>query len=115
MAATAGCGTTITLPFLEGTVPPFDNVHPAGCLDLELYVSTAVPTRPQNWIIAADTWSDRVVNGQTGASGDPANYQTDPNVKFQIAPLYGESGFPAVCGERVARPKPDAGAERVTR
>jgi hypothetical protein len=46
------------------------------------------------------------VNGQTGASGDPANYQTDPNVKFQIAPLYGESGFPSVCGERVARPSP---------
>ena len=106
---------TITLPFLEGTVPPLDNVHPAGCLDLELYVSTAVPTRPQNWIIAADTWSDRVVNGQTGASGDPANYQTDPNVKFQIAPLYGESGFPSVCGERVARPSPTPEPSEVDR
>ena len=41
---------TVTLPFLEGTVPPFDNVHPSGCLDLELYVSHAVPTRPPNWI-----------------------------------------------------------------
>ena len=42
------------------------------------------------------------MNGQTGASGDPATYQDDPNVKFAIAPLYGERGFPSVCGERVA-------------
>ena len=55
-----------------------------------------------------------MVNGQTGASGDPANYQTDPNVKFQIAPLYGESGFPSVCGERVARPSPTPEPERIT-
>ena len=106
MAATSSCGEVITLPFLEGTVPPLDNVHPAGCLDLEAYVSNAIPDRPENWVIAADTWSDRVVNGQTGASGDPATYQDDPNVKFQIAPLNGESGFPSVCGERVARPSP---------
>ena len=46
MSATAGCGTTLTLPFLEGTVPPFDNVHPAGCLDLELYVSHGGPDPP---------------------------------------------------------------------
>ncbi|HEX7225605.1 MAG TPA: transglycosylase domain-containing protein, partial [Candidatus Limnocylindria bacterium] len=104
MANSGRCGETITLPFLEGTVPPVDNVHPAGCLDLELYVSLAVPDRPQSWIEAADTWSDRVVNGQTGASGDPGSYTTDPRVRFAIAPIYGEPGFPSVCGERVARP-----------
>ena len=106
MSATNNCGPTVTLPFLEGTVPPLNNVHPAGCLDLEQYVWTATPSRPPQWVTAADTWSDRVVNGQTGPSGDPANASDDPNVKLAIAPLYGESGFPSVCGERVFRPTP---------
>ena len=29
MSATNNCGPTITMPFLEGTIPPFDNVHPS--------------------------------------------------------------------------------------
>jgi membrane peptidoglycan carboxypeptidase len=107
MAATGSCGRTLTLPFLEGTIPPFDNVHPAGCLDLELYVRQA--GRPLNWETAADTWSDRVVNGQTGASGDPARYKEDLNVRFAISPLYGEPGFPSVCGERIFTPRPSPG------
>jgi hypothetical protein len=106
MAATNRCGRIINLPFLEGTVPPPDNVHPNGCLDLELYVGQAVPDRPSTWIEAADRWSDRLVNGQTGASGDPADYQENPNVRFAIAPAYGERGWEAICGERVARPRP---------
>ncbi|MGH2382120.1 MAG: hypothetical protein ACRDG7_12995, partial [Candidatus Limnocylindria bacterium] len=106
MAATNRCGEIIELPFLEGTVPALDNVHPRGCLDLEQYVASATPDRPENWIEAADTWSDRVVNGQTGARGDPADYQDDERVLFAITPLYGEGGFPSVCGERVARPRP---------
>jgi membrane peptidoglycan carboxypeptidase len=106
MSASNRCGEIITLPFLEGTVPPVDNVHPRGCLDLELYVSTATPDRPENWIEAADTWADRVVNGQTGASGDPGRYQEDERVRFAIRPIYGEGSFPAICGERVARPSP---------
>ena len=109
LAATDRCGETIEVPFLEGTVPPADNVHPNGCLDLELYVEQATPDRPQTWVEAADTWADRVVNGQTGARGDPEDYQEDENVQFQISPIYGESGFPSVCGERRApapRPTP---------
>ena len=107
MGATNNCGKILpNLPFLEGTVPPLDNVHPNGCLDLEAYVSLAVPDRPSTWIEAADKWSDRVVNGQWGASGDPADYQENDNVRFQIAPVYGEPGFPSVCGERVAPPRP---------
>ena len=106
MAATNNCGRIIELPFLEGTVPPLDNVHSRGCLDLEQYVNGAIPDRPENWIEAADTWSDRVVNGQTGARGDPANYQDDERVQFAITPMYGEPGFPSVCGERVFRPRP---------
>ena len=113
LAATGGCGRTITMPFLEGTVPPFDNVH-RGCLDLELYVAQAVPNRPDNWVLAADRWSDRLVNGQTGGSANP-NDSDNPNLTNTIAPLYGESGFPSVCGERVAptpgpSPTPDPNA-----
>jgi membrane peptidoglycan carboxypeptidase len=113
LAASGSCGRTITLPFLEGTVPFVDNVHPGGCLDLERYVGQAEPNRPENWVAAADTWADRVVNGQTGARGDPADYKENPNVRFAIGPIYGESGFPSVCGERVARPSesPDPSAE----
>jgi membrane peptidoglycan carboxypeptidase len=106
MAATNACGRTITAPFLEGTVPPLDNVHPSGCLDLELYLQQATPERPENWIEAADTWADRLINGDTGARGDPNDYQEDENVRFAIAPLNGESGFPTVCGERRAPPPP---------
>jgi penicillin-binding protein 1A len=106
MADTGSCGETIELPFLEGTVPPLDNVHSGGCLDLEAYVSQATPDRPNNWIVAADTWSDRLVNGQTGSSGDPADYQDDLNVRFGMAPLYGEPWWPSVCGELVATPPP---------
>ena len=113
LAATGSCGRTITVPFLEGTVPAFDNVH-RGCLDLELYVAQAVPNRPDNWIIAADRWSDRVVNGETGGRGDPDD-SSNPNVTNAIAPLYGEGGLPDVCGERVAptpgpEPTPDPNA-----
>ena len=109
MAATTNCGQIITLPFLEGTVPPLDNVHFRGCLDLEAYIAQATPTRPNNWLVAADTWSDRLVNGQTGSRGDPANYQEDLRVQFAITPLFGERGFPSVCGERIARPSPTPG------
>jgi membrane peptidoglycan carboxypeptidase len=109
MAATNACQQTIEVPFLEGTVPPADNVHRGGCLDLELYLENATPERPENWIEAADTWADRLVNGQTGARGDPADYQEDERVQFAIGPIPGETGFPSVCGERRAptpRPQP---------
>ena len=105
MSATNNCGRIVTLPYLEGTVPPLDNVHSRGCLDLEGYIAQSTPSRPGNWSVAADTWSDRLVNGQTGSRGDPSRYQDDMRVQFAISPLYGEAGFPSVCGERVARPR----------
>lgn len=106
MSPTGACGRTVTLPFLEGTVPPLDNVSSAGCLNLEAYVSQAIPDRPQNWVAAASTWADRLVNGETGARGNPLDYQRNRNVRFAISPVYGESGFPSVCGERRATPAP---------
>jgi membrane peptidoglycan carboxypeptidase len=106
MAATGACGERITAPFLEGTAPPADNVHSRGCLDLEAYLAQATPDRPENWIEAADTWADRLVSGQTGSRGDPADYQEDERVWFAIAPLPGNSGFPSVCGDRRFAPTP---------
>jgi membrane peptidoglycan carboxypeptidase len=112
LANSGRCGRTITLPFLEGTVPPVDNVQPRGCIDFDLYLGQATPTRPPNWFEAAETWANRVVNGQTGAAGDPGDYQEDERVRFAIAPIYGESGFPSVCGVRIAPtpgPRPTPG------
>ncbi|MGI8828318.1 MAG: transglycosylase domain-containing protein [Candidatus Limnocylindria bacterium] len=114
MAATSQCGETMEMPFLEGTVPESDNVHPRGCLDLERYLEEATPERPENWIEAAETWANRVVNGQTGARGDPADHPDDEDVRFAISPIYGESGFPSICGERRApprKPRPSAAPE----
>ena len=113
MAATNACGRTITVPFLEGTVPPFDNVT-GGCLNLEAYVSQAVPNRPDNWIAAARRWADRAVNEQFGGSGNP-NDSGNANLANTIAPLYGESSLPNVCGQRRAptlspEPTPDPNA-----
>jgi membrane peptidoglycan carboxypeptidase len=114
LAASGSCGRTITLPFLEGTVPRVDNVHRGGCLDFDLYLSQATPTRPPNWFEAAETWANRVVNGQTGAAGDPGNYQEDDRVRFRISPIYGESSFPSVCGvllEPTPGPSPTRGPD----
>ena len=47
MAATNNCGQIITLPFLEGTVPPLDNVHFRGCLDLEAVHRAVDPDAPE--------------------------------------------------------------------
>ncbi len=114
LAATKQCGETMEMPFLEGTVPAADNVHPRGCLDLELYLEQATPERPENWVEAAETWANRVVNRQTGARGDPADHPDDERVRFAISPIYGESAFPSICGERRApqrTPRPSASPE----
>ena len=42
-AGNCGGERAITLPFLEGTVPPLDNVHFRGCLDLEAYIAQSAP------------------------------------------------------------------------
>ncbi|MDQ3689568.1 MAG: penicillin-binding protein, partial [Chloroflexota bacterium] len=112
LAESDDCGKTIELPFLEGTVPPRDNVHPDDCLDLELYLEKATPERPENWIEAAETWANRVVSRRTSARGDPADYQDDKRVRFKITPIYGEKRLPEVCGERITRPEPSFGPSR---
>ena len=54
------------------------------------------------------------MNGQTGSRGDPADYQEDLDVRFAIAPIYGERGFPSGLrrARRPAEPRrPDAERE----
>jgi membrane peptidoglycan carboxypeptidase len=100
MSPGGGCGQTITVPFLDGTIPPVDNVHhadewhPKGCFDIVQYVSQN--GRPQNWINAAAAWADKVNNGRRATSGS----------QYAVAPLYGNSGYGGpICG-RVTAPPP---------
>ena len=79
-------------PFLEGTVPPLDNVHFRGCLDLEAYVAQATPDRPDNWIVAADTWSDRLVNDE--GSGRSARSTRTTSTSVPSRATFGERGWP---------------------
>ena len=101
MAATSACGQTISVPFLEGTVPPPDNVHhadewhPNGCFDIVQYVQQA--GRPTRWVSAAAQWVDRVNNGK----------QATAESKYAIAPLPVANGFGGpFCGEVKATPTP---------
>ncbi|HEY8180069.1 MAG TPA: hypothetical protein VIH33_06675, partial [Candidatus Limnocylindria bacterium] len=101
------CGETRQLPFLEGTVPPVDNVHTKGCFDVVQEVAQD-DRRPQEWIDAADNWASRYVNRQTGSSGDPTLLKENPGYHLQIAPVLGNTGFGSpICGEVIFTPKPD--------
>jgi hypothetical protein len=106
MRATTSCGETREMPFLEGTVPPPDNVHPRGCLDVELAVAQD-SRRPIEWVQAAETWANRLVNRQTGSIGDPDELKENPSYRLRIAPLPGNSGFGSICGQVFAPPPDD--------
>jgi hypothetical protein len=131
MAATGACGPTITVPFLDGTVPPPDNVHvnktggggPRPTPDASGNVGTPVSgscfdvvkevaqdgRRPPEMVAAAKRWADRFVNGQLGPRGDPSKIgDLGPDrVWLLIAPLRGNSGYGApICGEIRATPTP---------
>jgi membrane peptidoglycan carboxypeptidase len=101
------CGETRQIPFLEGTVPPVDNVHSDGCFDIVQAVAQD-NRRPQEWIESADGWASRYVNGQTGSVGDPTELKANPDYHLAIAPVLGNSGFGSpICGEVIATPKPE--------
>jgi membrane peptidoglycan carboxypeptidase len=135
MSATPGCGPTIELPFLDGTVPPPDNVHvnkqggggptptpgpsdsgqggggiqvSGPCFDVVAEVAQD-SRRPPEMIAAAKRWADRYVNGQLGPKG-ASNQITllgPDKVWLLIAPLRGNSGFGGpICGEIQATPTP---------
>ena len=101
------CGETRELPFLEGTVPPVDNVHTAGCFDIVQEIAQD-NRRPQEWIDSADDWSSRYVNGQTGSAGDPTLLKENPSYHLAISPVLGNSGFGSpICGEVIFVPEPE--------
>jgi membrane peptidoglycan carboxypeptidase len=101
------CGETRQIPFLEGTVPPVDNVHTKGCFDIVQEVAQD-NRRPQEWIESADNWSSRYVNGQTGSAGDPTELKANPSYHLAISPVLGNSGFGSpICGEVIKTPKPE--------
>jgi peptidoglycan glycosyltransferase len=106
MRATSSCGDTREIPFLEGTVPPPDNVHPRGCLDVELAVAED-NRRPPEWVQAAETWANRLVNRQTGSIGDPEKLKENPSNRLRIAPLPGNSGFGSICGQVTFTQRPN--------
>jgi hypothetical protein len=131
MGATGACGQTIELPFLEGTVPPPDNVHvyksggggPAPTPDASGNVVVPVQgpcfdvvaevaqdsRRPPEMVAAARRWADRFVNGQWGSKGNAGKIgELGPDaVWLLIAPLKGNNGFGApICGEIRATPTP---------
>ncbi len=101
MSPGGGCGQTITAPFLEGTVPPVDNVHhtdqwhPQGCFDIVQYVQQN--GRPDLWVSAAAGWVDRQNNGKGATAKSP----------YGAAPLPGTAGFGGpFCGKVLATPTP---------
>jgi membrane peptidoglycan carboxypeptidase len=101
------CGETREIPFLEGTVPPVDNVHSEGCFDIVQEVAQD-NRRPQEWVESAEDWSTRFVNGRTGSNGDPTELKENPDYHLQIAPVLGNSGFgSAICGQVIFTPKPE--------
>jgi membrane peptidoglycan carboxypeptidase len=134
MAATRSCGPTRVIPFLDGTVPPLDNVHggrftgdiptpnPSGevsfgggsCFDIVQEVRND-PRRPPEWADAAQRWADRLVNGETGAKGDPdtiAQYGPD-RVWLGISPVPGKPGYgQPICGHLKATPTPSPSPSR---
>jgi membrane peptidoglycan carboxypeptidase len=105
LAPSGACGRTISVPFLDGTAPKPDDSWVNGCLDLVKFVQEQ--GRPAPWATAAKTFEDRVVNGQWGSSGNVRGPNVDPSkVKFPIAPIPGERGFPSLCGTKHATPAP---------
>ena len=106
MAATSNCGQTREIPFLEGTVPPPDNVHSKGCFDIAQEIQND-DRRPQEWVESAQQWADRLVNGQLGSVGDPTKLKENPSYRLGIAPVLGNSGYgQPICGHVVFVPKP---------
>jgi len=105
MSPTGACGQTREMPFLEGTVPPPDNVHPNGCFDVELAIQLD-ERRPDEWVESARTWANRWVNRQTGSIGDPTELKENPDYRLRIAQLPGQPGFESICGDVIFTPRP---------
>jgi membrane peptidoglycan carboxypeptidase len=107
MSAIGGCGPTITVPFLEGTVPPRDNVHTTGCFDIEQEIAQD-SRRPSQWVASAKRFADREVNGEVSAIGDPTKLKENPDYRLAMSPVLGNSGYGGpLCGVLKATPTPE--------
>ncbi|MEX0626671.1 MAG: transglycosylase domain-containing protein [Chloroflexota bacterium] len=133
MSPTGACGPTIEVPFLDGTIPPRDNVHvnkrgstgavstpdasgngggrqvSGTCFDVVAEVAQD-GRRPREMVAAARRWSDRFVNGQWGPRGssNQIGILGPEKVWLLIAPLRGNTGFGApICGTIRATPTPE--------
>ncbi|HEX6128899.1 MAG TPA: transglycosylase domain-containing protein, partial [Candidatus Limnocylindria bacterium] len=106
MLATRACGETRQVPFLEGTVPPPDDLHADGCFDIELAVDRD-ERRPDEWVESARDFANRIVNGQTRPIGDPTELKENPDYRLGIRPLPGNTGFGrGICGQVIVTPRP---------
>jgi membrane peptidoglycan carboxypeptidase len=107
MRATGNCGPTREIPVLKGTEPPPDNVHQNGCFDVVKEVNQD-SRRPKEWVESAQKWADRVVNGETGAVGDPTKIKEQfDKVRLRIAPVPGNNSYGSpICGVVRATPTP---------
>ena len=111
MAATNDCGPTITVPFLEGTVPPRDNVHADGCFDIVKEVQQD-SRRSSEFVDAAMRWADRYVNNELKSKGNPGQIGIlgPEKVWLAIAPIPGSPFYPGtICGEVRPTPTPTPG------
>ena len=95
MAATSDCGPTITVPFLEGTVPPRDNVHTEGCFDIVQEVQQD-SRRGSEFVDAAKRWADRFVNNELKSKGSPGQIGIlgPEKVWLAITPIPGSTVLP---------------------
>jgi len=108
MGATNDCGPIITVPFLDGTVPPRDNVHSEGCFDIVQEVQQDSRRGPE-FVAAAQRWADRFVNDELKSKGASSQIGTlgPEKVWLAITPVPGSGGFGApICGEVRETPAP---------
>jgi membrane peptidoglycan carboxypeptidase len=90
--AVPACGRTVSMPFLLDTEPIDSDMLARGCLDLVGYERQF--DHPEEWAEADAVWVNRVVRGQWGAIGNPDDPdETNPNARYLIAPLRGETGW----------------------
>jgi membrane peptidoglycan carboxypeptidase len=111
MRATSDCGPTITVPFLDGTVPPPDNVHADGCFDIVKEVQQD-SRRSAEFVAAAERWADRYVNNELSSKGSPGQIGVlgPEKVWLAITPIPGSPFYPGtICGEVRPTPTPTPG------
>ena len=92
-AAAATAARRASVPFLEGTVPPVDNVHSKGCFDIVQEIAQD-DRRPQEWIDSADDWVEPL---RQRPDRDPRAIRRCSRrtraITWLISPVLGNSGF----------------------